>query len=351
MYAPVCHILPLTVIRKQRILPVPGRVLARQGQKVGAMDVIAQAHPSPEHVLLNLARSLRVSTEIADELTQCKEGDHVSVGDLIAGPIGISRRVVRAPINGQVQLTGEGQVLIQVEKPPFELLSGFRGTVVQLIPDYGVVIETHGARIQGVWGNDQEDYGLMQVKISSPTENLTLSQINLSLRGSIIMGGHCQDPEILQKAADVPVRGLILVSMSSRLIPAAKKMKYPILILEGFGKLPLNPITFKLLTTHQNREISLNANAYDRDEGRRPEIIISLPKSKELEEPISINDFETGQRVRINRKPYHAKTGTIDMLYNDPVEYPSGIRAASAKVNLNKGASVKVPLANLEIIA
>ena len=293
MYAPVCHILPLTVIRRQRVLPVPGRVLARQGQKVGALDVIAQAQTSTEHVLLNLARSLRVTTELANELTQCKEGDHLSVGDLIAGPIGISRRVVRAPINGQVQLVGEGQVLIQVDKPPFELLSGVRGMVVQLIPDYGAVIEAHGALIQGIWGNGQEDYGLMQVKISSPTENLTLSQINLSLRGSIIMGGHCQDPEILQKAAEIPVRGLILVSMSSRLIPTAKKMKYPILVLEGFGKLPLNPIAYKLLTTHQNREISLNAATYDRDEDQRPEIIITLPTSKDLEEPISINDFES----------------------------------------------------------
>jgi hypothetical protein len=351
MYAHVRHILPLTLIRKQRILPVPGRVLARQGQKVGAMDVIAEAQVAPEHILLNLSRSLRVSPEVADEITQCQTGDNVNIGDLIAGPIGIPRRVVRAPVDGKVQLVGEGQVLIQIDKPAFELISGVRGTVTQLIPDFGAIIETHGALIQGVWGNGLEDYGLMQVKIEMPNDILTHSQINLSLRGSIIMGGHCNDKEILLKAADIPVRGLILTSMSSNLISTAKKMNYPILILEGFGRIPLNEIAFDLLTTHQNREISLNAEIFNRYEGKHPEIIITLPTEENLELPANPDNFAEGQKVRINSRPYHAKTGTIEILYNNPVTFPSGIRTNAAKISLDKGASVEVPLANLEIIA
>ena len=351
MIVSICHILPQTILRKERILPVPGRVLARQGQKVGALDVIAETHTAPEHIQLNLSRSLRVSANTADELTQCRAGDNIGVGDIIAGPVGISRRVVRSPINGMVQATGKGKVLIQVDKPLFELRAGVRGKVVQLIPDFGAVIETRGCQIQGSWGNGLEDYGLMQVKIDSPTDDLTLDQINISLRGSIILGGYCNNPEILHKAADVPVRGLILTSMSSKLINDARRMKYPILLLEGFGRLPLNSITYNLLSKNQNREISLLANLFNRFEDQRPEIIIPLPVEEVVDEPFRIDKFVKGQKVRINSKPYQAETGIIELLYNDPVTFPSGIRTSAAKINLDKGTSVKVPLNNMEIIA
>jgi hypothetical protein len=351
MLAPIVHILPLTVIRKQRVLPIPGKVVVRQGQKVAPKDVIAQANLTPEHVLLNIARGLSVSIEQADDLIQCTVEDFITKGDLIAGPIGITRRVVRAPVNGQVKLAGEGQVLIQVEKPPYDLYAGISGTITQLIPDTGAVIETTGSLVQGVWGNGRADFGLMYSKLATPSDELTIDQIDVSLRGTIILGGYCEDPAVLQKAGEVPIRGLVLTSMSAFLISTANKMAYPILVLEGFGKLPLNPTSYNLLTTHKNREISVNAERFDTYSGQRPEVIIPLPTSREPGTPVAVEEFAEGQNVRITRAPFQGKTGTIEMLYNGPTEFPSGIRTTGAQINLSVGESVKVPLANLEIIA
>ncbi len=351
MLVPVIHILPLTKIEKERVLPLPGRVVVRQGQKVAPRDVVAEAQLKPRHLLLNIAKSLGVSLEQADDLIQRMTGDIVQEGDLIAGPVGITRRVVRAPVNGEIMLAGEGQVLLRVEQPPFALTAGINGVVSQLIPERGVVIETTGALIQGVWGNGRSDFGLIQVKIENPNDTLKSDQIEVSLRGTIVLGGYCDDPAILQKAAEVPIRGLILTSMASDLIPVAEKMDFPILVLDGFGRVALNDISFKLLTGNQNRDISLNAEKMDRYTGARPEIIIPLPSSHQPEAPADVEELAVGRSVRITRAPYHAQIGTIEMLYNDLVEFPSGIRTQAAQIRLSDNDIVNVPIANLEIIA
>jgi len=156
MLAPILQITEGTNIRRERKLPIRGKVVVRQGQKVESRDVIAEAVLAPEHTLLDISRSLNVSAEKADEFIQREAGDMVSKGDLIAGPAGITQRVVRAPSNGRIVLAGDGLVLLQVKSTPFEIKAGMPGTVTNLIPEQGAVIETYGALVQGVWETDMQ---------------------------------------------------------------------------------------------------------------------------------------------------------------------------------------------------
>ena len=351
MIAPVTHILPLTLIQRERTLPIPGKVVVRTGQKIAARDVIAEADLAPEHFLLNIARGLGISNQEADSLVQRKEGDTLNEGDLIAGPVGLTRKVVRAPVNGTIKLVGEGQVLIQIEKEPYKLRAGMVGRIKKLIPDFGAVVETSGALIQGIWGNGLADFGLMQVRLEKPTDEITSSKIDVSLRGSIIVGGYLNDPAVFTKASSIPVKGLILTSMPASLMKTARTMTYPIIILEGFGKLPLNQISYNLLTAHHNREVALNANIFNHDLGRRPEVIVPLPSERELGQPIPLGEFAIGQQVRLIRRPHHARIGRIDYLYDGIIDFPNGIRAPGARVSLENGENLRVPLKNMEIIA
>jgi len=352
MLAPTLELSSLTKITRNRELPIPGKVLVRQGQQVEARDIVAEAVITPEHIILDIARGLNVSAQQADDFMQRSVGETLNQGDLIAGPVGLTRRVVRAPKAGKIVMGGEGQILIEVDSSPFELLAGLPGTVTALIPDHGAVIETTGAIVQGLWGNGKMAFGLMQSTLQTPDDELKTNQLDVSQRGVMLLGGHCCDEKVLQKAAEIPLRGLALTSMTSDLVLLAKRMQYPIILLEGFGRRSLNSISYNILTNNDNREIVLNATALQPSNGTHPEIIIPLEGSRELDTPsLAIEDFTPGQRVRISRDPFAAHTGTIKFLYQDPIEFPSGLHLPAASITLSTNEEqISVPLANLEAI-
>lgn len=350
MLASITHILPLTTIRRERFLPVPGRLLVRKGQKVSTTDIVGEAKVYSEHLLLDLVGGLGMPAQKADRYLQCKAGNRVLQDDVLAGPVGITKRVVRAPGNAKVILAGDGQILLEMESPPMELKAGLPGMVIDLLEDRGVVIETTGALIQGVWGNDQIDYGLMFALARSLDDVLTTDRLDVSLRGSVVFGGYCGDAEVLKTASSLPLRGLILGSMDPSLVPVAVRLKFPVIVIEGFGLLPMNSAAYKLLSTNDQREVSLNAKQWDRFTGIRPEIIIPLPAPGEPMLPPDADLFTAGQDVRIVRAPNKGDIGTIVEIRAGMSALPSGLQAPAAEIRLESGENTLIPLANLEVL-
>lgn len=350
MLAPVLHILPLTTIVRERTLPVAGKVNVGVNQKVSPTDVIAEATFAREHVLLDVARTLGVSVKEADKLIKVNEGDRVPEDGLVAESTGLIKRTIRAPRSGRVMVSGGGQVLMEVGDARVELRAGMPGNVIQVLPERGVVIRTVGALIQGTWGNGRIDHGLMTKKIEKADDILTSDLLDVSLRGSVILGGHVRDLETLKFAAEMPVRGLIVSSLSPALIQTAMQMRYPILVLDGFGNKPMNSAAFKLLTTNDRREVTVNAEHFDRYGGNRPEAIIPLPIQEEPEEPNDYEMFAVGQQVRMRRSPQVGMIGSIVSLPNGLSKLPSGLRAPAAEVKLEDGTNALVPLVNLEVV-
>ena len=350
MLASIAHVLPLTTIRRERVLPVPGRVLVRQGQKVAPRDVIAEAAVAPEHLLLDVPRALGVTAKEAAELLQRGVGDTVDEDDLIAGPVGITRRVLRAPVSGQIVLIRGGKVLLRVDSAPYQLRAGLVGVVADLIAERGAVIESVGAVVQGVWGNGRLGFGLLQNQMQTPNDKIVPGDLDVGLRGTIALGGYCDDPEVLQAAAGIPVKGLILTSMAAALVPLAMQMPYAIVVLRGFGEQPLDSASYKLLTSNQNREASLNGMPFNRFAGTRPEVVIPLPASSDPPLPAESEDFAAGQRVRRTRSKELHSVGTIQHILPQLAVLPNGVRARAASIQWESGETAVVPLANLEIL-
>lgn len=348
--AAVQHILPLTTIVRERLLPVKGSVRARLHQKVAPSDIVAEVAWAREHIFLDVARTFGVSGEAADKLIRCKPGDNLQAGAVIAVGGGLLPKAVRAPRAAKVVASGGGQVLLESGETRVELRAGLSGVVTEVIADRGVVIQTVGALIQGVWGNGRVDTGVMINLADTPDTLLTADRLDVSMRGSIIVAGEVKEAAVLQAAAELPVRGLVIGGLFPSLLPLAREVHYPIVLTDGFGSLPMNSAAYRLITTNGKREATLNAEVYDRYSGARPEVIIPLPSDMPPPPPQDAEVFAPGQSVRLRRQPAAGMIGTIMELRPGLTVFPSGLRAPAAQVRLENGEQLLIPLVNMEVV-
>jgi len=350
MLSKVKHIHKLINIRRERVLPIEGHVMVRRMQKVAPTDVIVIAPLNPKYILLEIAHGLNVTPARADELLQRRAGDELAKGDIIAGPVGLFQRVIRAPHSGLVRIAGEGKVLFEISSPPLELQAGIEGTITNIIPERGAIIETRGALIQGIWGNGNITYGVVQPVSNNLNQELLADQINIGFRGTILAAGYCSNPNVLEVAATIPIKGLVLGSISSAVLPTAKSMNYPILVIDGFGTKPMNTAAEEILVANKDRNVVLHAQVYDPWSGKYPEIIISQPNQPEPNLPIESEPLSSGKRVIIVNGSQSPQIGTIDFIHSRIKVLSSGIETRAAEVTYGNEKRATIPLSNVEIL-
>jgi hypothetical protein len=127
-------------------------------------------------------------------------------------------------------------------------------------------------------------------------------------------------------------------------------MRYPIVVTDGFGHLPMNAAAYRLLTTNSKRDVTVNAEAFDHYGAARPEVIIPLPVTQEPPIADNVDVFAVGRQVRLRAAPHRAETAIIAKIHPGLRSLPSGLRAPCADVKLENGETVLVPLANLELV-
>jgi hypothetical protein len=350
MFAPVKCILPMTIIRRQRLMPVAGKVLVRAGQKVGATDTIAESNLYPEYLLLDIARGLGVPVDQADRYIQCQVGEQLAEKDIIAGPVGLARRIVRSPRSGKVVLVGDGQLLLEISRQPFQMKAGLPGEVVELVPERGVVIESAGALIQGVWGNGRVDSGQLSVLAKTPEHAIKSSDLDVSSRGLVVLAGYCNDPEVFKTIEDLVLHGLILGSLEARLAPLAAKSPVPVIVLEGFGRHPIGAASHKLLLSLERRDVALNAENRNVLTGVKPEVFFPAVVPSSVTPAPDFISLDVNQTVRIIRPPNAGEVGVVEEI-KGIIAFSGGLRARAALIRLENGESATIPLANLEVLA
>lgn len=348
MVASVSHVQPQVTLRRRRNLPVEGTVLVNLGDSVHSGDAVARANLGSRHLILDAGRALGMSPDRAKKLIQRSEGEAVDEGAIIAGRRGVGVRQLRAPSAGTIAAISEAQVLLRVSDESSLLPARVPGVIIDVEPNRGVMIECACAWIQAAWGNGALADGFLQVIGPSPEQTLTADQIDMSLRGAILVAGRCEQRQALELASQVPIRGLILGSLSTRLVPIAQKVTYPIVLTEGFGQTAMNADAFKLLSMHNGEAATLNAQRADAGDG--PEVIIPLKDVGRPPQPVPYQNFRVGVTVRVTSGPDKGRLGEIAALKPTSALFASGVRAPGAEVVLQGARRETIPLANLELL-
>lgn len=346
-------VLPLTTVRSERTLPWPGEILVSSGQQVEPSDVVARAGQPRPLLILDVTRKLELSGPAADQCILKVAGETIHHGEKLAEhkqPFGRTRKIV-APVEGTVLSIRAGRMIIQPKPDIFELRALLAGVVARVIPGRGVTIETPGALIQGVWGSGQEAYGVLKMGVNDPAATFRGEQIEIAHHGSVLVCGATLDANLLERAQEMQVRGLIVGGVPAVLREKIIRQPVPVIATEGAGRIPISSAIFSLLQANQGRETILLARATQRITDARPEIITPLPAMSPPETvPRPGTPLAPGLKVRIRRAPYWGVVGIINKVHLESRAADSGVRYPGADVTLDDGSVVFIPHTNLDLI-
>lgn len=341
----------LTRIRRERVLPRPGKILVSVEDQVKATQVVARTDLPGQYSLVPVARQLDVPEAHLDDCWRVGPGDRVQRGDVIAERGGFFGRSVESPSDGTVQAIIRGSMLIESHSVPVEIRSYVPGTVVEVSDNRSVVIEAVGALIQGMWGSGGEGFGILTLLASGPDDTLRPDAIDPSCHGAILVSGVIADEQTIEKAEHIEAGGIVVGALSPQLVSVVEESSFPVVVTDGIGERSMARPIFDLLKANDGVEAAVSGLREPRRSRKRPEVIVPRPDREfrgsagERGEGLAL-----GTWVRIVRAPYSTSVGVVVALpkYARPIE--TGTRVPCAEVDIGRDNPVTVPLVNLDVL-
>ncbi|MDY6916083.1 MAG: hypothetical protein SVM86_07195 [Candidatus Cloacimonadota bacterium] len=368
-YSPGLTVTENIVLKKERILPLKGNVLVKKGDKVKAEDVVAETRLPGKVVPLNVANKLGITADMVNEYIKIKPGQEIHKGDLIAetkGFLGFFKSHLRSPIDGEVENVSKitGQLLLREPRIPVNVKAFMDGIVVDVVEEEGVIVENKSAYIQGIFGIGGETTGHIKVLVDKPENILKADEIDDSCKDKIIVAGALATYDVIQKALEVGVKGIITGGIDDRdlkkllgynigvAITGHEDIDLTIIVTEGFGEIKMAQKTYDLLKQFEGHKSSIHGKTQIRAGVMRPEIIIPTEFTEENLEhkEAKMASLEIGTTIRVIRQPNFGMIGKVTALPEEltPVESETLVRILEAE--LEDGKKITIPRANVEII-
>ena len=215
------------------------------------------------------------------------------------------------------------------EPQPLQVDAYLAGTVVEIIPDEGCVIEAEVTFVQGIFGIGGETFGPIRTACLSYDQELTADLILPEMKGCIVIGGARITMEAIQRARQVGVSAVVTGGLDDRdleellgynlgvAITGSEHVGLTLVVTEGFGEIAMAERTFRLLASRQGDNAAVNGATQIRAGVMRPEIVVPLTEKelvRETESAKSGGYLDVGMPVRIIRDPYFGLIGSVQRI-------------------------------------
>ena len=369
-YTPGLRVAGDVSVRRERRLPLKGKVLVKLGDAVGPDTVVARSELPGNIQTVNLAARLGVDpARVADALLQ-PLGSFVGKDQPIASArtmFGLMKNQVVAPADGTLESVSSvtGQLLLRERPIPVEVNAYVRGHVVEVLAGEGVVVESRGALVQGIFGVGGETFGRIAIATAHAHEALEPRALVAEHRGAVVIGGSHVSHATVVRARELGVAALVVGGFDDQdlrellgrdlgvAITGEEDLGLTIVLTEGFGHIAMAGRTWGLLNASAGRVASVSGATQIRAGVLRPELLI--PHEGMAGSAAATEDsgsLEIGSAVRAIRQPWFGRLGRV-------VELPSELRALDTEALVrvlvvefgDDGSRATVPRANVERIA
>jgi len=370
-YTPGLKVARGMTLMKIRRLPLPGTITVQQGQKVSAETAVARTELPGQVRSLNVASLLGIQPEEIHQNMLKKEGDSIEKDEIIAsskGLFGLFKSQCKSPIDGTVESISKitGQVMLRKPEIPVEINAYVDGIVFDIIPDEGVVIQTYGTFIQGIFGVGGEAIGQLALACKTSEDVISPDRLDLKMAGKVIVVGSLVTSDMVDRAVQLGIKGIIAGGIDDSdlrkllgyelgvAITGSERLGITIIITEGFGRITIANRTFDLLKEKEGTKASINGATQIRAGVIRPEVVIP-----ELEDfiPVVNDDQELqgwlniGTEVRIIRDPHFGELATVSELPIGLQKLETEAKVRVLKVKLKRtGDEIVLPRANVEMV-
>ncbi len=366
-YTPGLRVTRQARLQRQRQLPLKGEVAVAQGDKVTRDQVVARTDLPGNVTTLNLVNILSCTPEELPNYMLKREGDAVEVGEPIAETrpfIKWFKTTVKAPISGTLENISKitGQVLFRAPPRPVQVMAYIDGSVVNVLPNEGVIVETTGVFVQGIFGVGGETWGPLHVISSGPDEILSADQLDAECAGKIVVGGNLLTREVIDKARETGAVGIIGGGIRDAdlrdllgydlgvAITGTEDIGLSVIVTEGFGPIAMARKTFDILRENNGKETSISGATQIRAGVLRPEIIIPEADAAHRAEEGDQLGLVEGAHLRAIRAPHFGRVGKVAALPPELQMVESETRVRVLEVEFENGDRAIVPRANVELI-
>jgi hypothetical protein len=367
-YTPGLKVTAQTVVRKQRRLPLPGETLVEKGHKVKGDDIVARTALPGNVQTVNVAGLLGVPPEDVPGLMTKKAGEPLVKDEVMAlskGFLGLFKSEVKAPVAGVIENVSSvtGQVILREPPEPVQVDAYIEGTISEVIPREGVVVETEASLVQGIFGVGGEVRGRLKMIVKSPDVVVTAAQIPDDCAGFVLVGGALVTYDAIERAVKLAAKAIVVGGIEDSTlrkflgydigvaITGSEQKGLTVVATEGFGEMRMAARTFDLLRSLEGRMASVNGATQIRAGVIRPEVIVpTLGAGGSVKQGQAEGGLALGMSVRIIRQPHFGMIGKVTDL---PVELKiieTEAKARVLEVELDDGKRVVLPRANVEII-